>query len=77
MGLRPNHRIEIRVLVTPAQAGVRLSQLDSHFRGLPPEGFRPQGGNDVTFESEAENLAQEASKANFKRHKAGRATFLC
>jgi len=39
MGLRPTRRNEIRIIVTPAQAGVHRSQLDSRFRG-----------NDVTFE---------------------------
>jgi hypothetical protein len=39
MGLRPTLRNEIRTIVTPAQAGVHRSQLDSRFRG-----------NDVTFE---------------------------
>jgi hypothetical protein len=36
MGLRPTHGNESRTFVTPAQAGVQLSELDSRFRGNDP-----------------------------------------
>jgi len=39
MGLRPTHGNEGQTLVTPAQAGVHVGQLDSRFRG-----------NDVAFD---------------------------
>jgi len=49
MDLRPAQRDESQTIVTPSQAGGHLSQLDSRFPGLSPEGPRPQGGNDTTL----------------------------
>ena len=49
MGLRPAQRNESQTIATPGQAGYHLSQLDSRFRGLSPEGPRLQGGNDTTL----------------------------
>ena len=54
MGLWPTHRDESRTFVTPAQAGVHPSKLDSRSPASAEDKLR---GNDVTFDGTQRSIS--------------------